>query len=98
MAICKRALADGPLDTRQLALACHPRAKGMDPGDKVLAKSIWLETHSHPAWLYMRDRAKLIAKELVYWPGGPGFGDLPPDEVKTLAWIPSLTNRHSLVC
>ena len=33
VAICKGALADGPLDTRQLAVAVI-RAKGMDPGEK----------------------------------------------------------------
>jgi hypothetical protein len=39
VAIFKKALEAGPLDTRQLALAVI-KAKGLDPGDKVLAKSV----------------------------------------------------------
>ena len=39
MALCKAALASGPMNTRQLALHVM-RAKGFDPGDKVLAKAI----------------------------------------------------------
>jgi hypothetical protein len=38
-AICGKALADGPQDTKQLALAMM-RAKGMDLTDSVLAKAI----------------------------------------------------------
>jgi intracellular sulfur oxidation DsrE/DsrF family protein len=46
MSICKAALAAGALDTRQLALAVI-KAKGLDPGDKVLAKSLcWKLIHS----------------------------------------------------
>jgi hypothetical protein len=37
--LCLAALADGPLTTRQLALYIM-KAKGLDQGDKVLAKSI----------------------------------------------------------
>lgn len=37
--ICKAALAKGPLDTRQLAAICMT-TKGLDPKDKVLAKSV----------------------------------------------------------
>jgi hypothetical protein len=39
VAIAKAALADGPLNTRQLSAAVL-KAKGLDPGDKVLAKAI----------------------------------------------------------
>lgn len=38
-AIARAALADGPQNTRQLALAIM-KAKGLDAGDKVLAKAI----------------------------------------------------------
>jgi hypothetical protein len=38
-ALCKKALAEGPKDTRQLAIYVM-RAKGLDTGDKVLAKAI----------------------------------------------------------
>jgi hypothetical protein len=41
IALCKQALADGPMTTRQLALYVM-KAKGLDQGDKVLAKSIGL--------------------------------------------------------
>jgi len=41
MALCRECLADGPKNTRQLALYVI-KAKGLDPGDKVLAKSIGL--------------------------------------------------------
>ncbi len=37
--ICKAALKDGPLDTRELALAVI-QAKGLDAGDAVLRRSI----------------------------------------------------------
>jgi hypothetical protein len=39
MAMCRDALADGPKTTRQLALHII-EVKGLDTGDKVLAKSI----------------------------------------------------------
>src|SRR4051794_24609865 len=39
MALCRDALVDGPKTTRQLALHII-KAKGMDVGDKVLAKSV----------------------------------------------------------
>jgi hypothetical protein len=39
IALCKQALTDGPMTTRQLALYVM-KAKGLDQGDKVLAKSI----------------------------------------------------------
>jgi intracellular sulfur oxidation DsrE/DsrF family protein len=39
VAICKEALAQGPLNTRQLALRVMA-AKGLDTGDRVLAKAI----------------------------------------------------------
>src|SRR4029079_17717919 len=39
--LCKEALAKGPMTTRQLALYVMQR-KGLDLGDKVLAKSIGL--------------------------------------------------------
>jgi hypothetical protein len=39
MTICKEALANGPLNTRQLALKVMA-AKGLDTGDKVLAKAV----------------------------------------------------------
>ena len=39
VAIAKAALAEGPQNTRQLAAAVL-KAKGLDPGDKVLAKAI----------------------------------------------------------
>jgi hypothetical protein len=39
VAIAKAALADGPQNTRQLAGAVL-KAKGLDPGDRVLAKAI----------------------------------------------------------
>jgi hypothetical protein len=38
-AVCREALKDGPRNTRQLALAVM-KAKGLDAGDKVLAKAI----------------------------------------------------------
>jgi hypothetical protein len=38
-AICRTALADGPQNTRQLTLVVM-KAKGLDTGDKVLAKAI----------------------------------------------------------
>ncbi|MGE0280079.1 MAG: hypothetical protein AB7P20_05630 [Rhizobiaceae bacterium] len=59
VAICKRALADGPMDTRQLALAVI-KAKGLDHGDKVLAKSIGYKL-IHALRLQARS-GKLIAK------------------------------------
>jgi hypothetical protein len=37
--LCKEALASGPLNTRQLALRVMA-AKGLDTGDKVLAKAV----------------------------------------------------------
>ena len=37
--LCKEALASGPLNTRQLALKVMA-AKGLDTGDKVLAKAV----------------------------------------------------------
>ncbi|HEX8168896.1 MAG TPA: hypothetical protein VF601_24295 [Beijerinckiaceae bacterium] len=37
--ICKEALRDGPLTTRQLAIRVM-QAKGLDAGDKVLAKAL----------------------------------------------------------
>jgi hypothetical protein len=37
--ICRQSLADGPLNTRQLSQAVL-KAKGLDTGDKVLAKAI----------------------------------------------------------
>jgi hypothetical protein len=37
--ICKQALKDGPLDTRELAL-CVIRAKGMDIADAILRRSV----------------------------------------------------------
>jgi hypothetical protein len=39
VAIAKQALADGPQNTRQLSAAVL-KAKGLNPGDKVLAKAI----------------------------------------------------------
>jgi hypothetical protein len=39
IALCKQALVEGPMSTRQLALYVM-KAKGLDQGDKVLAKSI----------------------------------------------------------
>ncbi len=39
MALCKQALVKGPMTTRELALHVM-RAKGLDTGDKVLAKGI----------------------------------------------------------
>ncbi len=39
MALCKEALASGPKTTKELALAVM-RAKGLDTGDKVLARSM----------------------------------------------------------
>jgi hypothetical protein len=39
MTLCKQALADGPMNTRQLALYVMD-AKGMDTTDRVLAKSV----------------------------------------------------------
>lgn len=39
MRLCKEALAEGALNTRQLALAVM-KAKGMDTTDRVLAKSV----------------------------------------------------------
>ncbi len=39
IAICKAALANGPMTTRELAQHLM-RAKGLDTGDKVLAKAI----------------------------------------------------------
>lgn len=39
MKLCKAALASGPLDTRELARHVM-QAKGLDVGDKVLAKAI----------------------------------------------------------
>ena len=41
IALCRKALADGPLTTRQLAIYVM-KAKGFDVGDKVLAKTITL--------------------------------------------------------
>jgi hypothetical protein len=38
-AICREALKDGPRNTRELAVVIM-KAKGMDTGDKVLAKAI----------------------------------------------------------
>jgi hypothetical protein len=38
-AICQEAIAQGPLNTRQLALKVMA-AKGLDTGDKVLAKAV----------------------------------------------------------
>ena len=38
-AICQEALTAGPLNTRQLGVAVM-KAKGLDTGDKVLAKAI----------------------------------------------------------
>jgi hypothetical protein len=59
VAICKRALADGQLDTRQLALAVI-KAKGLDTGDKVLQKSVcWKLIH---ALRLQAKQHKLIAK------------------------------------
>jgi hypothetical protein len=59
VAICKQALVDGPLDTRQLALAVI-KAKGLDPRDKVLAKSVcWKLIHAQRLQAKQR---KLIAK------------------------------------
>jgi hypothetical protein len=40
-AICKQALQQGPLDTRELALAVI-RTKGMDENDRILRKTIAL--------------------------------------------------------
>ena len=39
MAVCKEALASGPKSTRELALAVM-ESKGLDTGDKVLAKAV----------------------------------------------------------
>jgi hypothetical protein len=39
MALCKAALASGPMNTRQLALHVM-KAKGLDSGDRVLAKAV----------------------------------------------------------
>jgi hypothetical protein len=39
MELCKAALASGPMTTKELALHCMA-AKGLDTGDKVLAKAI----------------------------------------------------------
>ncbi len=39
MALCKAALAAGPMNTRQLALHVM-KAKGLDTGDRVLAKAV----------------------------------------------------------
>ena len=39
ISLCKEALASGPLNTRQLALRVMA-AKGLDTGDKVLAKAV----------------------------------------------------------
>ena len=39
MAICREALASGPKTTKELAL-CVMAAKGLDTGDKVLAKAM----------------------------------------------------------
>jgi intracellular sulfur oxidation DsrE/DsrF family protein len=59
VAICKKALEAGPLDTRQLALAVI-KAKGLDPGDKVLAKSVG---HKLIHALRLQERSgKLVAK------------------------------------
>jgi hypothetical protein len=41
IALCKQALAQGPMTTRQLALYVM-KSKGLDQGDKVLAKTIGL--------------------------------------------------------
>jgi hypothetical protein len=38
-AICQEAIAQGPLNTRQLALMVMA-AKGLDTGDKLLAKAV----------------------------------------------------------
>jgi hypothetical protein len=37
--ICKKALAKGPLTIRDLAVVCMS-TKGLDPNDRVLAKSV----------------------------------------------------------
>jgi hypothetical protein len=39
MTLCKAALASGPMNTRQLALHVM-KAKGLDTGDRVLAKAV----------------------------------------------------------
>lgn len=58
VAIAKSALADGPQNTRQLSVAVL-KAKGLNPGDKVLAKAI---SHRliHALRIQARD-GKLIA-------------------------------------
>ena len=59
VAICKQALRDGPLDTRQLALAVI-KAKGLDTRDKVLAKSVcWKLIH---ALRLQAKQGKMIAR------------------------------------
>jgi hypothetical protein len=44
MSVCKEALASGPKSTRELALAVM-ESKGLDTGDKVLAKAAAAASH-----------------------------------------------------
>jgi hypothetical protein len=72
--ICKKALAKGPLTTRDLAVICM-KAKGLDPADRVLAKSVAhtlvhaLRMQAHRGNIIMRGkRAGVSVWEL---PNGP---------------------------
>jgi hypothetical protein len=72
--LCLAALADGPLTTRQLALYIM-KAKGLDQGDKVLAKSIG--SRLIHALRLLRKQGRLAAKGRIK---AAMVWELPPQE------------------
>jgi intracellular sulfur oxidation DsrE/DsrF family protein len=75
IAICKAALANGPLSTRELAHHVMA-AKGLDVGDKVLAKSIGYSLIHSLRMQHKRGRLILDGKR-----HGVSVWRLPPDPV-----------------
>jgi hypothetical protein len=74
MALCRDALIEGPKTTRQLALHII-KTKGLDPGDKVLAKSIAYRL-IHALRLQSK-QGKLLAKGRVK---AAMLWELPPEK------------------
>jgi hypothetical protein len=72
--LCLTALADGPLTTRQLALYVM-KAKGLDQGDKVLAKSIG--SRLIHALRMLKRQGRLLAKGRVK---AAMLWELPPEK------------------